>query len=148
MANKVVTTNLSTCHYDENGKYHREDGPAVIYYDTGREIWYRHGQLHRVGGPAEYVVGNYEIWYQNDLKHRDGGPAYTSTSPMGVEEWWRHGMLHREDGPACIYDNGVKVWHLNGCRVNVKKYLEMKNPAKSKYPALAMNIICTYVHDA
>jgi len=34
-----------------NGKYHRVDGPAVIWSD-GTSEWHLHGQYHRIGGPA------------------------------------------------------------------------------------------------
>lgn len=35
-----------------NGKYHREDGPAVVY-DDGTSYWYyENDRMHRIGGPA------------------------------------------------------------------------------------------------
>ena len=47
---------------NENGKYHREDGPAV---DAGSfKMWYINGKLHRENGPAieDYSTG-YKSWY-------------------------------------------------------------------------------------
>ena len=44
--------------FDENGRYHRVDGPAhTEYFDTDvpcvyREDYYIHGQLHRDDGPC------------------------------------------------------------------------------------------------
>ena len=70
-----------------NGKYHREDGPAIEYVD-GSKAWFLHGKLHREDGPA--------IEYAN-----------------GTKVWYLHGMLHREDGPAIEYVNGDKAWYLN-----------------------------------
>jgi hypothetical protein len=44
--------------------YHREDGPAQIWYDeTGKfsiHIWWNNGKKHRIDGPAN-------IGYQNDV---------------------------------------------------------------------------------
>ena len=47
--------------YSKNGRYHREDGPAVTYYhmdgSISRERYYHNGEFHRDGGPA---VINYD----------------------------------------------------------------------------------------
>jgi|SRR5271154_246017 len=45
---------------DQDGKFHRQNGPACIMYDidTGiavRESWYQHGKHHRTDGPAVVV---------------------------------------------------------------------------------------------
>jgi len=48
-----------------NGKYHREDGPA-IEFANGSKHWYLNGKRHREDGPAiEYANGDKE-WYLND----------------------------------------------------------------------------------
>ena len=71
-----------------NGKYHREDGPAIECHD-GTKKWFLNDKLHREDGPAiEYSDGD-KVWYLND-------------------------KLHREDGPAIEYSNGTKEWYLNG----------------------------------
>jgi len=47
-----------------NGKYHREDGPA-IEFSSGDKSWYLDGERHREDGPAiEYVNGD-KSWYLN-----------------------------------------------------------------------------------
>ena len=47
-----------------NGKYHREDGPAVEWVDEAKE-WYKDGKRHRENGPAvEYHNGD-KYWYVN-----------------------------------------------------------------------------------
>ena len=52
---------------DENGKFHREDGPAVIQGD-GSELWYRHGILHRDYGPAvTWSDGHEEFWHNGQI---------------------------------------------------------------------------------
>ena len=48
-----------------NGKYHREDGPA-IQYASGDKFWYLNGKWHREDGPAvEYESGT-KYWYLNN----------------------------------------------------------------------------------
>jgi hypothetical protein len=47
-----------------NGKFHREDGPAIEYVN-GNKCWFLNGELHREDGPAvEYVNGD-KCWYLN-----------------------------------------------------------------------------------
>jgi len=47
-----------------NGKYHREDGPAIEWAD-GRKFWYLHGKRHREDGPAFEWIDGYREWYLN-----------------------------------------------------------------------------------
>ncbi|MHB8318135.1 MAG: hypothetical protein ACYDEP_02720 [Acidimicrobiales bacterium] len=54
----------STEWHDMRGDLHRVDGPAFMssYVDK----WYRHGRLHRAGGPAViYYDGRREWWEDN-----------------------------------------------------------------------------------
>lgn len=47
--------------YRLNGRLHRQDGPAMVYYEEGKlkeERWFQHGSLHRQGGPAVTVYGD------------------------------------------------------------------------------------------
>ena len=45
-----------------NGKFHREDGPA-IEYPSGTKKYYQFGILHREDGPARmYLDGKFEWW--------------------------------------------------------------------------------------
>lgn len=46
------SANGHTYHY-KDGRYHREDGPAIIY-SYGEERWYYKGFLHRIGGQQLY----------------------------------------------------------------------------------------------
>jgi len=58
-----VSPNGTKCWY-LNGKYHREDGPA-IEYTNGSKCWYLNGKRHREDGPAiEYANGT-KKWYLN-----------------------------------------------------------------------------------
>lgn len=79
----------------QNGKVHRDDGPAIVYlewgdtnpnYDTIEE-WHQYGILHRTTGPAIiYVNGSYE-WVQNGRLHREDGPAQY-WSPDSSHHWY------------------------------------------------------------
>lgn len=82
----------SVRYYDDRGLYHREDGPAVEYYD-GVKFWYKHGAYHREDGPAKWYAENHYAWYYE-------------------------GKLHCLDGPAVVYSNGSSYWYKNGKRHN------------------------------
>jgi hypothetical protein len=74
--------------FDDNGVYHRDDGPALIQ-KNGTEAWYVHGELHRIGGPA------------------------VSLPEDNIQQWYIHGIIHRTDGPAIISPTGNE-YYLNG----------------------------------
>ena len=50
-----------------NGKYHREDGPA-IELANGSKSWYLNGKLHREDGPAIESGDGTKAWYLNGEK--------------------------------------------------------------------------------
>jgi len=53
----------NTFFRDDNGKYHRDDGPAIILND-GSITWFKHGDRHREDGPAHIDKANgIEEWY-------------------------------------------------------------------------------------
>ena len=87
---KTVLSDGET-RYVLNGKWHRKDGPALIFTD-GSKYWYLNGRCHREDGPAA-------IW------------------PDGTKEWFLDGLRHREDGPAVIYKDGRKEWWINGIEI-------------------------------
>ena len=81
-----------------DGKYHREDGPAVES-DGGDKEWFFHGKLHREDGPA--------------IEWEDG-----------TKKWFINDNLHREDGPAIEGRNGYKSWYLQGEHYNTEEKWE------------------------
>ena len=92
---------------DEQGRFHKDDGPAIICKKT-LKLWWKHGKKHREDGPAiEYHDGSTE-WFYDNLRHRSGGPAVDT--PYGKQEWYEHGKLHRLDGPAVINKNSDGTW--------------------------------------
>ena len=94
---------IETLFYkNSDGKYHREDGPAIIW-KNGTQEWFLHGKRHRTDGPA--------IVYAD-----------------GTEAWYLHDKRHRTDGPAVIRPDGTKEWYLNDRRLEFKKYINKIYP--------------------
>jgi hypothetical protein len=103
---KKEVTSVGTFWRNENGEYHRKDGPAVERLN-GDKFWYLNGKSHRVDGPAcEYASGD--------------------------KSWWLNGQLHREDGPAIEHANGRKEWFLNSQHLSEEEF-KLKMSA-NKYP--------------
>ena len=73
--------------YYENGKIHRDDGPAIIGPD--KEIWYKNGMIHRNHAPAVIYSDGSKYWHQNGKLHKDIGPAVII--PNGKKEYWKNG---------------------------------------------------------
>ena len=92
--------------YDDDGQFHRENGPARIWLD-GHKVWYKHGDRHREDGPA--------------IEHHNGDKL-----------WYLNGKCHREDGPACERANGDKLWYLNGERLDCHSQEEFETLLKLK----------------
>ena len=109
----------ATEYKNEEGLYHREDGPAIIMTDdvNGRvmlEYWFLNGKRHRVDGPA--VVQYSYLWSKkqpvleeywiNDCRHREFGPARISwfygETQVSNAFWYRYGKLHNTSGFALI----------------------------------------------
>jgi len=77
----------------------------------GSIFYYLNNLLHRDDGPAvEYFDGT-KCWFKNDKLHRDNGPAIEYAN--GTKEWYKNGKLHRTDGPAIQYSDGSEYWYLN-----------------------------------
>jgi len=66
---------------DKKGRYHREDGPAIVWLD-GSKFWYFDGLCHRTDGPAveraksstwpaskEWRIRGKSLPYEEFLKH-------------------------------------------------------------------------------
>jgi hypothetical protein len=93
--------------YNETGKYHRTDGPA-IEGNNGFKEWYLSGVLHRTDGPA--------VEWSN-----------------GSKSWYLNGVLHRTDGPA-IETDGYKYWYLNGTELTEDLFLKVIEGSVKKLP--------------
>ena len=69
------------------------DGTGMLKRRSGTSFWYQDGKLHREDGPAiEWSDGGWE-WFFEGAHHRADGPAVGRTS--GLRKWYLHDMLHR-----------------------------------------------------
>ena len=83
-------------HYNSAGKWHRENGPAIVWSNGTK------------------------IWYQNGLRHRTDGAAIEWSS--GTKEWYQNGHLHRTGGAAIEYSDGDKWWFIDGVRLTEAEF--------------------------
>ena len=67
----------------------------TTYTDSvGNKFWYKDGKFHRDDGPAiEYANGN-KYWYKDGLRHRDDGPAVEYAD--GTKYWYIYGNEYSE----------------------------------------------------
>jgi antitoxin component YwqK of YwqJK toxin-antitoxin module len=105
-------TEYYTDEYLVNGYYHREDGPAIIWYYGDGSIkqvnYYQNGKLHRLNAPA--VI------------------CYNHNGTVCYEEYYLKDNLHRTDGPASIRYNGnikEEKYFLSGKELNILEWMVM-----------------------
>ena len=57
---------------DDEGRRHREDGPAVVWPD-GTQYWFNHGRYHFAHGPSDLYASGSLRWYEDGrhLRRRD-----------------------------------------------------------------------------
>ena len=92
----------------------------VRVYTNGNKYWNQNGKLHREDGPAIEEV-NGTGWYQKGVAHREDGPAIDWKK--GEKYWYQKGKLHREDGPAIEKVNGNKSWYIKGEKLSEQEFL-------------------------
>lgn len=118
---RVVSRELGTFVYNENGMLHSyNDQPAAVF-DNGLKIWYNNGKLHRENDqPAKiYSDGKLEYYTENKL-NRLNGPAVVfpdseDTIPLKRNfMWYRDGKKHRINGPAEVWQDGTEEWYFDG----------------------------------
>ena len=67
MKNGIITNEFGTKLHYKDDKLHREDGPAVVYWNGTVEYWVE-GKLHREDGPAIiYSTGDAEYWINGEF---------------------------------------------------------------------------------
>jgi hypothetical protein len=54
-------------HRDDNGLYHCENGPALVYANGDQE-WFQHGRHHREDGPA-IIWGDKKEWWLDGYEY-------------------------------------------------------------------------------
>ena len=61
----------------------------------GNKEWFQDGKLHRDDGPAiEWTDGSL-WWHQNGELHRDDGPAMVNAD--GTKEWFLNGIQYTQE---------------------------------------------------
>ena len=68
----VVVDDEGTIRWHKEGTeiLHREDGPAVEWFD-GNKLWYQNGKLHRLNGPAVECAGGRKRWYIEGVEYSE-----------------------------------------------------------------------------
>ncbi len=94
----------------KNGRFEEDDAVR----------WYLNNELHREDGPAIEYFDGAKAWYRNGLYHRSDGPAYEM--PGEVATWYLDGIKHREDGPAVMQSDGTKEWWINGIELTEREF--------------------------
>lgn len=95
----------------------------VEYQQCGkvyRTRWYMNNELHREDGPAVEFFNGDKSWYKEGKRHREDGPAIENAD--GSKFWFKEGKRHREDGPACEYTDGDKYWYLDDVNYTLAQY--------------------------
>lgn len=105
MKKNGIAINQHTTTYYNNGKIHREDGPAIEWRD-GNKHWILNDRLHREDGPAI------------DLVETEIGCT--------VKKWSINGKYHREDGPAVEFGNGYKEWWIDGEKITEEEFNQIQ----------------------
>ena len=76
-----------------NGLAHRDDGEPATTFTDGTQMWYQHGKFHREDGPAVIYADGTQMWYQQDQLHREDGPAVICAD--GSKKWYIKGKLEK-----------------------------------------------------
>jgi hypothetical protein len=63
MSKQVVDSVGDICWYNEEGKFHRLDGPAYERADGFYKAWYINGVHHRLDGPAIERADGVNWWF-------------------------------------------------------------------------------------
>ena len=99
----------SETYYNENNEYHREDGPAIIKYDSngklGSKEYWEHGKRHRKNGPAIELYNNEEelLYFEFFINGKD-----QSTYTFAIINWkFKNNFKFSEDMSEEDYD---RMW--------------------------------------
>jgi hypothetical protein len=70
MDNPTIDKDGNKWWYDSNGKFHRDDDPAVVRAN-GTKVWYQHGNIHRDNGPAVECASGDKWWLNSQYMSFD-----------------------------------------------------------------------------
>lgn len=82
-------TGKDIVYRNNEGLMHRVYGPAYVSTVYDVEIWYKDGKYHREDGPAIRHKNN-ALWYVDGKRHRLDGPAVVQGG--GPKEFWIDGQ--------------------------------------------------------
>ena len=95
-----------------------ENKPICTTDINGTKKWQLDGRFHREDGPAiEYKNGDTE-WFINGIHHREDGPAIEFVD--GTFFWIHRNKLHKLDGPAVKHSYGSSYWYIHGNDITEK----------------------------
>jgi hypothetical protein len=84
MTNPVIDKIGNQYWYNEDGQYHRENGPAKFFV-SGSQVWYIDGRRHRDDGPAFIDENGYQEWHVNDRRYFDN-KTFQETAGISDED--------------------------------------------------------------
>jgi len=96
----------------------KREQPECKVGEDGTKYWLLNGKYHREDGPAIERASGSKEWFLNGLHHREDGPAVEYTN--GRKSWWLHGeMVHPETivdyhlirGTFCYYNEQTQTLH-------------------------------------
>jgi hypothetical protein len=100
-----------------------ENYTGIVVRKNGDKFWYKEGKYHREDGPAIELPDGTKKWYKEGKLHRIDGPAIEC--PYGGKEWYIEGKKHRIDGPAIESLDGTKYWYLENKLYTPRKLLRL-----------------------
>jgi len=105
--------------------------PICEIDEYGTKRWYLNGQLHREDAPAIAWFDGHKEWFIYGRRHREDGPAIEFTD--GAKVWYFHDQYHRIDGPAIEYNNGEKRWLYHGKLIDCDSQEKFERLIKLKF---------------
>jgi hypothetical protein len=66
-------------------------GETIIFNDIEYTIYTKNGKFDRENGPA-LVCKDYQIWFRDGHFHCDTGPAFVYSGPMKHHDWYFNGI--------------------------------------------------------
>jgi hypothetical protein len=67
---RLVERGEGTKDWYLNDKRHREDGPAIEFFN-GDKYWFLNGEYHREDGPAVERSNGTKKWFLNDIQYTE-----------------------------------------------------------------------------
>lgn len=89
---------------NEDGQYHREDGPAIK--QNGVLYWYLNGLCHRENGPAIEWKDGWE-WHSKGRPHRICGPSEYTVDGF---KWFVDGANITKLVMDCLFKTGFPIY--------------------------------------